>query len=243
MKLIDRTGRRYGRLTVLQRDTSRKGVYWLCVCTCGNEKSIRSGDLQQGKITSCGCVLREHLDNLPSRLVVGARYGRLMILRRPAPGNNFWPCLCDCGREIAVMAAKLRNGHTQSCGCYQRSRASAVNSTHGQSRTPAYARMKVRERMERKQQLDAAWTLEMEQALRESQPACVNCNSQRSLCTDHVKPLSKGHGLRPGNAVTLCRVCNSQKGAKDLSELPPEMAIKIAQAADEFNIFWGTDHE
>lgn len=32
-------------------------------------------------------------------------------------GNIFWKCLCDCGSNTRVTAAKFKNEHTKSCGC------------------------------------------------------------------------------------------------------------------------------
>jgi hypothetical protein len=32
----------------------------------------------------------------------------------------WWLCKCDCGNEKWVRAAELLNGHTKSCGCYQK---------------------------------------------------------------------------------------------------------------------------
>ena len=32
-------------------------------------------------------------------------------------GKIKWNCLCDCGKEIFVNAAALKNGNTKSCGC------------------------------------------------------------------------------------------------------------------------------
>ena len=46
---------------------------------------------------------------------------------------------------------------------------------------------------------------------------CANCGSIHDLCIDHHYPLSKGHALSRGNAVILCRSCNSSKWDK-----PPE---------------------
>ena len=43
---------------------------------------------------------------------------------------------------------------------------------------------------------------------------CFKCNKQNDLCLDHHYPLSRGHPLEIGNAVILCRSCNSSKGAK-----------------------------
>ena len=61
-RLIDLTGNKYGRLTVLHKDTERKtnsGSYWVCQCNCGKIKSIKSSSLRRGEIESCGCLRNE----------------------------------------------------------------------------------------------------------------------------------------------------------------------------------------
>ena len=59
-KFIDLTGQKFGRLTVLERDTTRKGgVYWFCRCECGNVKCVRSNHLRSGYVKSCGCYQKE----------------------------------------------------------------------------------------------------------------------------------------------------------------------------------------
>ena len=35
------------------------GVYWLCKCTCGNEKLVEGSHLRRKKIVSCGCYHNE----------------------------------------------------------------------------------------------------------------------------------------------------------------------------------------
>lgn len=52
--------------------------------------------------------------------------------------NILWRCRCDCGREIIVKACELKRGHTKSCGCYHKQRASYANITHGGSKTKLY---------------------------------------------------------------------------------------------------------
>ena len=56
----DLTGKTYGSLKILERDTSRKGVYWRCLCVCGKEISVESGSLIKGRQISCGCVGEEN---------------------------------------------------------------------------------------------------------------------------------------------------------------------------------------
>lgn len=62
--LIDETGNRYGRLTVVKRvpDTdrvNRKRTLWLCKCDCGKEIIARGWDLRKGHYISCGCSLHD----------------------------------------------------------------------------------------------------------------------------------------------------------------------------------------
>ena len=58
------------------------------------------------------------------------RFGRLVVIRecgRTKGGKVTWLCRCDCGGEVVVTSDHLRSGHTQSCGCLSRERAT----THG----------------------------------------------------------------------------------------------------------------
>jgi len=58
-ELIDLTGKRFGRLTVIKRSYPNGKNYrvkWLCKCDCGNEKIIASNHLIKNEIKSCGCL-------------------------------------------------------------------------------------------------------------------------------------------------------------------------------------------
>lgn len=69
------------------------------------------------------------------------RFGRLTAIKRDGLIGTFvaWQCRCDCGVEIRVASAKLRNGHTKSCGCLKIDRLIERRRTHGHSRrTPTY---------------------------------------------------------------------------------------------------------
>lgn len=62
MCLKDLTGMKFSRLTVIERQGSNKhkNPLWICQCECGNiTKPIRSNDLKNGKVTSCGCYNTE----------------------------------------------------------------------------------------------------------------------------------------------------------------------------------------
>lgn len=58
-KLIDLTGRIFGRLKVLSRVNPHASSTWLVRCTCGVEKVVLGTSLKDGSTKSCGCLRRE----------------------------------------------------------------------------------------------------------------------------------------------------------------------------------------
>ena len=64
--------------------------------------------------------------------LLGKKYNKLTVLgmihRRSPSGVSLrlWECQCDCGnpQHVFVNSYDLKNGHTKSCGCYQREIAS-----------------------------------------------------------------------------------------------------------------------
>lgn len=54
---IDRTGKKYGRWTVLSRVESKNGkTLWKCICDCGTVGAVGSSGLGSGHSKSCGCL-------------------------------------------------------------------------------------------------------------------------------------------------------------------------------------------
>lgn len=60
-QFIDRTGSRFGRLTIITRASNGSGgrTRWLCRCDCGNELAVISSSLTRGNTVSCGCYHSE----------------------------------------------------------------------------------------------------------------------------------------------------------------------------------------
>lgn len=66
---LNLAGKHYGKLTVLSFDHCEKQqVYWLCQCTCGNTRIVSSTDLQQRRVTSCGCEEKINRDSINAKL-------------------------------------------------------------------------------------------------------------------------------------------------------------------------------
>lgn len=70
------------------------------------------------------------------------KFNRLLVIKFAYNKNhiNYWECKCDCGNTITVRTAVLKNGHTKSCGCYAKEKASTSNKTHGYSKEELYIR-------------------------------------------------------------------------------------------------------
>ena len=70
--------------------------------------------------------------------MVGRKFNKLLVLRdsglRGARNRIKYVCLCDCGNESIVFGDPLRRGHTKSCGCDKKIKATK----HGQHGTPTY---------------------------------------------------------------------------------------------------------
>ena len=76
-KAIDLSGRRFGRLVVLDRDgtyRNKSGAnlpIWVCKCDCGNETKVVSSSLRSGNTKSCGCLHKEIVGKMMHDRFVG----------------------------------------------------------------------------------------------------------------------------------------------------------------------------
>lgn len=63
-RLIDLTGKRFGRLTVIQKVNSMGGngtnARWFCLCDCGNMVEVLGTTLRKGESRSCGCYRSDY---------------------------------------------------------------------------------------------------------------------------------------------------------------------------------------
>ena len=97
MILIDLTGQRFGRWTVVKRaeNSVRGHSQWLCKCDCGVEKVVLGLNIKRGKTSSCGCMQREGM--VAKKTVHGQTYSRLY---------NIW-----CHIKYRCFNPKAKNYH------------------------------------------------------------------------------------------------------------------------------------
>lgn len=61
-RLVDLTGKKFIKWTVIRKEgnTSSGAALWICVCDCGNSSIVIGGDLRSGKSTQCkSCSMRD----------------------------------------------------------------------------------------------------------------------------------------------------------------------------------------
>lgn len=84
-QLRDETGKRYGRLVVVER-AGTKGTYaaWRCRCDCGNETMASGKHLRNGNTASCGCLIRD------TNVAKGTKHGLTPKGGRVPPEYDAW---------------------------------------------------------------------------------------------------------------------------------------------------------
>lgn len=123
-KLIDLTGQKFGRLTVIEKVQNQNNkVCWKCICDCGQIVTRQGASLRSGRTLSCGCLKDEkHRKDLTNQ-----KFGELTVIKYGNPiyeksGDKIatWCCKCSCGNITEVSTANLISGATRSCGCLRR---------------------------------------------------------------------------------------------------------------------------
>ena len=151
-KLIDLTGQKFGRLTVVGeagvkvRPKGHTVHYWNCVCECGTEKVVDGASLRYGTTVSCGCWRKEK----NKKNLIGQKFTYLTVIEELGSnkdGRTMWLCKCDCGNYHKTLGKYLLSGEVTSCGCRRATFLLGVNNggvrpTHGMSNTRLYSTWK-----------------------------------------------------------------------------------------------------
>lgn len=72
------------------------------------------------------------------------KFGKWTIIEEIAPKiisnkpRRMFRCQCECGNIREVQLSCLRNGHSTSCGCEQKKKASIANTKHDLEKHPLY---------------------------------------------------------------------------------------------------------
>jgi hypothetical protein len=64
MEPQDLTGRKFGRLTVLEKAKKDGRTVWKCLCECGRKATPTTYSLNNGASRSCGCQIKVAHDRM-----------------------------------------------------------------------------------------------------------------------------------------------------------------------------------
>lgn len=220
--IIDRTGRRFGRLTVISlAGSTRNGASWLCLCDCGNYTTVPGGRLTSNNTRSCGCLGIENLAQVHRARIKDLSNqvsGWLTAIRPVAntSGRYVWLCQCKCGRTKTVDVRTFVAGKVVSCGC-RRPNPSAPLISHS-----ARARSAARNHRRRAHRQRAGGTFTKSQVLALlplQRHRCANSACRKSIRrryhVDHITPLALGGPNNISNIQLLCPSCNLAKSDHD----------------------------
>ncbi|MBQ8603742.1 MAG: hypothetical protein IJ410_02725 [Oscillospiraceae bacterium] len=121
----DLSGKTFGCLRVTGKaENQRKngGVWWSCICSCGNTVDYPATLLVTGKRTSCGCKTAKRTNTKDiSNQIFNSITALYATDRRDKKGNVIWHCRCnDCGTELDLSYNELLYTNRKSCGCKKR---------------------------------------------------------------------------------------------------------------------------
>lgn len=123
-KMIDMTGKKCGRLTVIERgkNNSQGRACWVCKCECGKIITVDGVSLRNGHTQSCGCYQRDRTSETCKIDLIGQTIGNFTVLEYAQKSledenRSKWKCRCNlCGNEdVYLETDNLRKQY--SCGC------------------------------------------------------------------------------------------------------------------------------
>jgi len=103
------SGRRFGRLTVLNRLVSDKSYHarWFCLCDCGRHATVLASSLKTGHTLSCGCFKKEKALKHGQYKSLTYNSWDAMVQRCTNPNHRYYPDYG--GRDIKVCREWLNS--------------------------------------------------------------------------------------------------------------------------------------
>jgi len=160
--------------------------------------------------------------------IQGQKFGRLTVIERvnnptASREKTKWKCLCDCGNIVFTITTKLKNGHTNSCGCFKHEELLKNQKERGLKRrkgikTPYHQAFNDYKRNARKDKRELLLT-ESDFIGLFSKPCfyCGNIDERiyrytgETFKINGVDRIDSSKGYTIENTVSCCRKCNVAK--------------------------------
>jgi hypothetical protein len=244
--LLDLTGKRFFKLTVLRRGpdrtfpNSKPLVTWTCQCACGKVKNVVGVGLRSGATTSCGC------GNLEKRYrkMIGKRFGRLVICERADPlqckyKRTYWICKCDCGNTVTILGNSIHAGATKSCGCIREERKLELGLATKRSQFNQ-ARLNAK-------RIGRTFELSFEEFVKISERKCAYCGGlpsqvkqppgyNGSWTRNGIDRIDSSRGYVSGNCAPCCFPCNWSKSNRTVEEFIGH-SIRVARHVPNADVY------
>lgn len=203
-------GKKFGRLTVINKTEQRKNkkAIWYCQCDCGSEVYVRSSDLTTGQQISCGCLRNEKASKRLTQNLIGRKFTWLTVIKKAdtkISSNIVWECKCNCGNITYVQTKLLNNGNTKSCGCYNIWKSTGKNHHRYNHKLTNEERLRNRDLREN--------VVFRKSVFERDNYTCTICGQRNG---NHVAHHLNGWNKFPeerfltDNGVTLCEVCHKK---------------------------------
>lgn len=135
----DITGQKFNHLTAIRpiERNDHGEMIWEFRCDCGNVVNRVASYITnpRTKIKACGCLNKKGVPKIDMK---GKQFTYLTVIDYAGTTGRrrtMWLCECKCGKRVKVDGAHLRDGHTKSCGCYNREQISNLNKKTGKTNT------------------------------------------------------------------------------------------------------------
>ena len=86
------TGRRFGRLKVIEFAGGIRKRFWLCRCDCGEQRKVRTDQLVHGIAKSCGCLHRDKARKMMTANERNLKHGHARTPKH-SPEYNTWQAM------------------------------------------------------------------------------------------------------------------------------------------------------
>lgn len=189
---------------------------------CGNP--FLTNKYRSSEVCSKSCKETDKREDLTDR-----KFNRLYVkgFAYIKKGESYWECICDCGEELTIRGAALKDSNTKSCGCLQKEMATeriksfcktgeeSSHYKHGLTGTKEYwcaAANKYRAK-----KLNQTPDNANLQKIQLYYTICAYLNKPCEIPmwhVDHIKPISKGGLHHEDNLQILTAAINLQKGSK-----------------------------
>jgi hypothetical protein len=193
-RAFDLIGQRFGRLLVLKKVYNIKRLSWSCLCTCGNEVVISTGNLMNGSTVSCGCLQREWIIKRNKQPVSAATRQKMSKSKK---GKYCGKDSHKFGKVVSVET-RQKMSKTRIERCLAKGKNNA-NWKGGISKEP----------------YGQEWTKELRESIRQRDgykcmnPYCFHKTGHAAILIIHHIDGNKNNCC-PENLIVLCRSCHGR---------------------------------